>query len=548
NVLTEKQAAANALCKTLHASLENDEAELKTLAPGNAEEAEEIATRIDKTKTLEQRENEAKVAGEDTREALSQQTLLEQTAKQNAETAAERTKSAEAQRDKATSELDAVQTLLEQTIEPFGIALSSETTTQLTARRDQWIEAEKKTGELKQILSNLETTLAGQAKEIETHKTRIQQQTETLAKTTSDIDSLREERESLFGDRDPDTVEQEVQATTAAAREKADATRSQLADSEQARSLARQKIQTLKERKQEAEEQLAKSEPLFFQALETAKFENETVYLAARISDAGQTVLDKQADELKQRHTRLTALEAEKMNQLQIEREQNHIESSTEKHAVLIESCIELQQQIGGFKDRIKANETAKALHAEKLTHIEKQQTECNRWNTLHELIGSADGKKFRNFAQGLTFELMVSHANQQLTKMSDRYLLVRDKRQPLDLNVVDNYQAGEVRPVKNLSGGESFVVSLSLALGLSRMASKHIRVDSLFLDEGFGTLDEDALETALEALAELKQDGKLIGVISHVSALKERIGTQINVHTTSGGRSRLSGTGVTTI
>ncbi len=105
--------------------------------------------------------------------------------------------------------------------------------------------------------------------------------------------------------------------------------------------------------------------------------------------------------------------------------------------------------------------------------------------------------------------------------------------------------RAGEIRPVKNLSGGESFVVSLSLALGLSRMASKNIRVDSLFLDEGFGTLDEEALETTLEALAELKQDGKLIGVISHVGALKERIGTQINVQTSSGGRSRLSGSGV---
>jgi len=128
---------------------------------------------------------------------------------------------------------------------------------------------------------------------------------------------------------------------------------------------------------------------------------------------------------------------------------------------------------------------------------------------------------------------------------MSDRYLLIRDVDKPLDLNVIDNYQAGEIRPVKNLSGGESFIVSLSLALGLSKMASKTIRVDSLFLDEGFGSLDEDALETALDALAELKQDGKLIGVISHVSAMKERIATQINVHATSGDRSCLTRTGV---
>jgi exonuclease SbcC len=100
------------------------------------------------------------------------------------------------------------------------------------------------------------------------------------------------------------------------------------------------------------------------------------------------------------------------------------------------------------------------------------------------------------------------------------------------------------VRSTKNLSGGESFIVSLSLALGLSNMASRNVRVDSLFLDEGFGTLDEEALDTALETLAGLQQEGKLIGVISHVGALKERIGTQIQVTPLAGGRSEVVGPG----
>jgi len=119
--------------------------------------------------------------------------------------------------------------------------------------------------------------------------------------------------------------------------------------------------------------------------------------------------------------------------------------------------------------------------------------------------IGSADGKKYRNFAQGLTFELMVSHANRQLEKMTDRYLLIRNEKQPLELNVVDSYQAGEIRSTKNLSGGESFIVRLTLALELSKMANQKVWVDSLFLDEGFGTLDEEALETALETLSGLQ-------------------------------------------
>ncbi len=548
NTLTEKQSAANTLCKTLQTSLIKDRAELQNLAPGNAEDAEKIASRIEQIEKLEQNEKEAKTALDDAREALSRQKLLEQTAKQSAETAEEKVESAEALKDKAVSDQEAIGIQLEQSIEPFGIGLSTETAMQLTSRRDQWVDAEKKTVELKQSISNLQLTLTNQTEQIAQHETRIQKQMETMTETQSTIDSLMAERESLFGDRNPNTVEQEALATVDAARKKTNAAQTQLAERKQVLSLARQKIQTLEESKQETEEQRTESEPLFFQSLETAGFEGEAAFLSAQLDDAEQSTLEARTDELKQRHARLSALETEKTQQLQVERKQEHIDSSPEKHTVLVESCIGLQQEIGGFKDRIKANEKAQALHAEKLDGIEKQQTECNRWGALHELIGSADGKKFRNFAQGLTFELMVSHANRQLAKMSDRYLLVRDINQPLDLNVVDNYQAGEIRPVKNLSGGESFIVSLSLALGLSKMASKHIRVDSLFLDEGFGTLDEDALETALEALAELKQDGKLIGVISHVDALKERIGTQINVHTTSGGRGRLSGTGVTTI
>ena len=160
-------------------------------------------------------------------------------------------------------------------------------------------------------------------------------------------------------------------------------------------------------------------------------------------------------------------------------------------------------------------------------------------------LIGSADGKKFRNFAQGLTFDMMINHANNALSRMNNRYILLRDRNVPLDLNVIDTYQAGEVRSTKNLSGGEAFLVSLSLAMGLSHMASNNVRIDSLFLDEGFGTLDEDTLESALDALSQLREDNKLIGVISHVGALKERIPLQIEITPGIGGRSTAKGPGV---
>lgn len=146
---------------------------------------------------------------------------------------------------------------------------------------------------------------------------------------------------------------------------------------------------------------------------------------------------------------------------------------------------------------------------------------------------------------QGITFERLIANANQSLSELTDRYLLVRNQAQPLTLDVIDNWQAGTVRSAKNLSGGESFIVSLALALGLSRMTGSSIRVDSLFLDEGFGTLDEDALNTALGMLSGLRSQGKLIGVISHISQIRERIPVRIEVRRKAGGVSELAGPGI---
>ena len=254
------------------------------------------------------------------------------------------------------------------------------------------------------------------------------------------------------------------------------------------------------------------------------------------------------AKDLDERQVDLKARQKDRETRLATEMARNITDKSLQELEAQFreeeEALKELYDTIADLKHKLSDNTDAKERIKEKQALIEAQKKECSRWENLHALIGSADGKKYRNFAQGLTFDIMVGHANRQLQKMSDRYLLTRDNAQPLELNVVDNYQAGEIRSTKNLSGGESFIVSLSLALGLSHMASKNVRIDSLFLDEGFGALDEDALDTALDTLAGLQQDGKLIGVISHVNALKERISTQIQVTPQTGGRSRITGPG----
>jgi len=192
----------------------------------------------------------------------------------------------------------------------------------------------------------------------------------------------------------------------------------------------------------------------------------------------------------------------------------------------------ELQLSIGAVSQTLKRNQEDSKKYQDKIKELDKKKEAFKVWIKLNEMIGSADGNKFAKFAQGITLDQLISLANNHLCVLSSRYELQRssEQKQLLEIEVIDSFQGNAIRPVSTLSGGESFIVSLSLALGLSELASQKIAIDSLFLDEGFGTLDEDSLETALNALNLLQSRGKMVGVISHVEALKERIPLQIKI------------------
>jgi exonuclease SbcC len=199
-----------------------------------------------------------------------------------------------------------------------------------------------------------------------------------------------------------------------------------------------------------------------------------------------------------------------------------------------------LNQEIGRLHQILEEDEKMKIKFREVADSISIQQKECDRWNRISMLIGSADGKKFSRFAQGLTLVRLTVLANRHLAQLSDRYKIIKTPEKDLELQIIDGYQAEVIRPMTTLSGGESFLVSLALALGLSDLASRKVRINSLFIDEGFGTLDADTLDVAISALENLHANGKTIGIISHVEALKDRIGTQIQVSSQPGGISRI--------
>ncbi len=199
-----------------------------------------------------------------------------------------------------------------------------------------------------------------------------------------------------------------------------------------------------------------------------------------------------------------------------------------------------LLEKIGEIRRELKQNEAAQQTAKDLAQRIQHQQKEHARWAKLKDIIGSADGKEFRVFAQGLTLKRVTQLANHYLKNLNGRYWIQKRDGKDLDLEIVDTYQADNRRSMNTLSGGESFLVSLALALGLSDLAGNNAQIKSLFIDEGFGTLDDNSLDLAITTLENLQASGKTIGVISHVKELKERITAQIRVKKQSNGFSEI--------
>ncbi len=189
---------------------------------------------------------------------------------------------------------------------------------------------------------------------------------------------------------------------------------------------------------------------------------------------------------------------------------------------------------------KINADKELKSKNSDVLAKLDNAKAKFKNIAILNDLIGSKSGEKFSLFVQTLSLNYIIKLANLELNKLTNRYILVNHDNESLDFDVIDRYRGNIQRSSSNLSGGETFLVSLALALALSKMASQKIQIDSLFLDEGFGTLDDETLSIALGALNSMRTEGKLIGIISHVAKLKENIKTQIEVKQNGDGTSKL--------
>ena len=195
------------------------------------------------------------------------------------------------------------------------------------------------------------------------------------------------------------------------------------------------------------------------------------------------------------------------------------------------------QKQLGSIEQQLYQDKQRQQQTSALINQLQQQQAQADIWQQLSSVMGSADGKVFRNAAQQMTLDVLLFYTNGHLKDLAKRYRLERVTHS-LGLQVIDQDMGDEVRSVHSLSGGESFLVSLALALGLASLSSQRVKVESLFIDEGFGSLDAETLRVAMDALDILQSQGRKVGVISHVAEMTERIPTQIQVRKGAGGKS----------
>ncbi|MDQ6952970.1 MAG: AAA family ATPase [Mariprofundaceae bacterium] len=418
----------------------------------------------------------------------------------------------------------------------------------LQQRNQYWQQQEKQLRESKQNNARLDLMYAAKQDELKQAQEAWLLKQQHVSEHQAKLDTLKQERLTLFAERNPDDEETALIGMIHKLEKEYEAARDASVQTKQAWKNLQRDVEELSLKIEASHKPIEKTQLAFQKTLKQHGFDDEAMFCQSLLSQAErQTLKDKIRTLEQQKNTlqaNITRLKEDIKQQENLQYTTQTLNECQINLDAVKKTLAQALETTGAMKQQLKEQEASQKKLQAHLEKIEAQKRELARWTNLNALIGSGDGKKFRNFAQGLTFELVVQYANQQLRHMSDRYVLQRDQELPLELNVVDYYQAGEVRSVKNISGGESFIISLALALGLSQMSSKNVKIDSLFLDEGFGTLDHESLETAIDTLSQLQQDGKIIGIISHVDSIKERIGTQIQVHPISEGKSAISGSG----
>ena len=412
----------------------------------------------------------------------------------------------------------------------------------LQQRWTSWQENERLYSELQPQLAKAESERSSLQQNLAREQQRLDELQHSLNALQQQHQQQQQQRQQLFGDR---RVAEARQQQHAALQQCEQALAQQLEQWQQAQSLLHSlngQCEQIAAQQHTLSERVAAAENAFLVALQQSDFADETALRAALLDEREVQQLRQQLQTLDQQRQQQLTL-SEQLTQRGIMHQQQRPADLSDEVAAHIQHQLEQlrvtlrdnARQQGEAQQQLHSDAQRRQQQQSLLTQIATDEVELAQLSRLNDLVGSAKGDKFRRFAQGLTLDHLVWLANRQLDRLHGRYLLQRRVSEELELEVVDTWQADATRDTRTLSGGESFLVSLALALALSDLVSHKTRIESLFLDEGFGTLDAETLDTALDALDALNASGKTIGVISHVEAMKERIPVQIRVRKMNG-------------
>ncbi|WP_418185531.1 SbcC/MukB-like Walker B domain-containing protein [Aliarcobacter vitoriensis] len=406
----------------------------------------------------------------------------------------------------------------------------------IVSKKDSFIKNETSKKELDTKLQSLVVQLKELDTKIISIESSLKTDAEQLSKISNETTELQTQSKAILDVSDLNIFEKEITAKFDTINEKYNSLSKELVNLNSKNESVNTQIVELNQKLIDNSTKLEEIKQNFNNALLENNFSSKEEFEKALLSKEQREELALMCKALEEKYTQIQTLKIDIAKKLSEQKELNltdkELQTLNDELKELQTIIDELQKSIGSLEKELEINASNMKKHEDKIIELEKKKEAFKVWIKLNEMVGSASGDKFAKFAQGITLDQLIYLANKHLQILSPRYELQRssDSNKLLEIEIIDGFQGDVVRPVSTLSGGESFIVSLSLALGLSALASQKISIDSLFLDEGFGTLDSDSLELALNALNQLQSSGKMVGVISHVEALKERIPLQIRV------------------
>lgn len=514
----------------------------------------DIKKRIAKARDAESKAAAAKEKIAGTTEELHRAEMVFSNAQTKFESAKSLLAQAQTGREKARTELEQ---FWRKTAKEYGSVI---TDGELFAHNPElfkrWIAKAAKYEELLESCREIENSLAikkgtlpGLVESVERLEKSSREKSDQAAELQTELKTKQLQRDKLFGTKLVEIERKAYERLLSQLAEAKDQAYENLSKARSVQAAAEQRLKTAEQRSAEAEKNLLSAKTEWTDALKKEKFESEEDWRRARLDSEAINALHKEitdykaqsrsaADRFSEADKKLAEKESQKLTDKSLEvLEAEKREASAEKEKLL--------EQKGELQKELKTDEEARIKRAGIEDELKKLKHQVAVWDRLNTLVGSSSGDKYRRYVQSLVLLTLLKNANVELTKLHSRYRLAKGGGD-MEIKVIDSDLADQERPTDNLSGGETFIVSLALALGLAQMASNNVRIDSLFLDEGFGTLDDDSLEKALNALSSLNAQGKTVGLISHVDQIKEIIPSKIVVkRSAQPGVSRLEGAGV---